>query len=603
MLRFPALLLSLFVAGFPAAAGADEAPDRALTERIAEIERLNAERPWPESQAAIEALRESPAFEQAGMDDRSRLDLVEARNRMLAGRPEAAMDRLDAVLARPVPIDRRLRALELAANLAGLQQRYAAAFNYLYEGLKLLPQSQNPGPRADLLVLASRFHALAGEQALAMEYISEALEAADAAGDARRLCYAEQDLVYLQIRAGLTGLAVQTAGGMWATCQLRVDPVLNGAGMMAMGAALLHAGRYDEAIGWLERAVARQRDNAFSIGVAESSYYLGLALLRAGRAERGVPLLLLAAEHFERVEDWQSLIELHAELAAAFEARGDYDRALDQLRALLRADARFNDTQRSLRIAYQQAEFENQRQQQELELLRQRNELFELERETESSRRLARGVATGMAGLIGVLLVGLLVRFRADRRRFRRLSERDGLTGLLNHSRFHRRAEAVLRDARQSGRPCTLIAADVDLFKQVNDRHGHQAGDAVLAYLGRLLAETFPSPCIVGRVGGEEFAMFLPGENRLQARQRVETLRRRLEPVDLGDARVEITLSFGIAEARRDGRLERLRLRADDALYRAKRAGRDQLVDASELIGEEPAGVVRPPAKSFRTRA
>nr|WP_240956198.1 GGDEF domain-containing protein [Wenzhouxiangella sp. XN79A] len=193
-----------------------------------------------------------------------------------------------------------------------------------------------------------------------------------------------------------------------------------------------------------------------------------------------------------------------------------------------------------------------------------------------------------MAGLIALLLIGLLIRFRADRRRFRRLSERDGLTGLLNHSRFHRRADLALQDARRAGRPCTLVAADVDLFKQVNDRHGHQAGDAVLRYLGELLTDVFSPPCIVGRVGGEEFAVFLPGENRLQARQRVETLRGRLEPVVVGAERIRITLSFGIAEARREGRLERLRLRADDALYRAKRSGRDQLIDASELFGEAP---------------
>jgi len=585
--RFPVLLLGLIVLALSMRGLADEPPDASLTERIDAIEALNTEQPWPVSQAAIEGLRAAPEFAAADIDQRSRLDLLEARNLILDARYDAAREQLESILARPVPIDRRLRALELAANLSGLVQDYASAFSYLYEGLKLLPRADDPARRADLLVLASRFHALAGEQALAMEYISEALAAARAGTDARTLCNAEQDLVFLQLRAGLTGPAMQSATTMWSTCQQRVDPVLSGAGMMTMGAALLHDGRYDEAAGWLERAIAQQADNGFLVGVAESRYFLGLALLRGGDGQRGIPLLLDAIEHFERIESWQTLIDLRVELAEAFETRGEHGRALAQLRGLLRADARLNDAQRSLRVAYQQAEFENQRQQQELALLRQRNELYELERETESSRRLARTVAMVMALLIALLLVGLLIRFRADRRRFRRLSERDGLTGLLNHRRFHHRADAALQQSRRAGRPCTLIAADVDLFKQVNDRYGHQAGDEVLSYLGRLLADVFPSPCIVGRVGGEEFAVFLPGENRLQARQRVENLRRRLEPVAAGEARIELTLSFGIAEARREGRLERLRLRADDALYRAKRSGRDQLVDASELYEED----------------
>lgn len=586
MYRFPALLLGLIVLALPLGGRADDLSSATLAERIDAIEALNTEQPWPVSQAAIDGLRAAPEFAAADVDQRSRLDLLEARNRILDGRYEAARELLESVLARPVSIDRRLRALELAANLSGLVQNYASAFSYLYEGLQLLPGADDPARRADLLILASRFHSLVGEQALAMENISEALAAARAGSDARTRCNAEQDLVFLQLRTGLTGLAVQSAGEMWSTCQQRVDPVLTGTGMMTMGVALLHYGRHDEAAGWLERAIAQHAESGFQVGAAESRYYLGLALLRGGDDERGLPLLLDATEHFERTQSWQTLIDLRAELAEAFEARGEHGRALAQLRALLRADTRFNDVQRSLRVAYQQAEFENQRQQQELALLRQRNELYELERETESSRQLARTVAMVMALLIALLLIGLLFRFRADRRRFRRLSERDGLTGLLNHRRFHHRADAALQQSRSAGRPCTLIAADVDLFKQVNDRYGHQAGDAVLIYLGRLLTDVFPSPCIVGRVGGEEFAVFLPGENRLQARQRVENLRRRLEPVAAGEARIEITLSFGVAEARREGRLERLRLRADDALYRAKRSGRDQLVDASELYEE-----------------
>ena len=168
-----------------------------------------------------------------------------------------------------------------------------------------------------------------------------------------------------------------------------------------------------------------------------------------------------------------------------------------------------------------------------------------------------------MLGLIGLLLVGLLLRFRADRRRYRRLSEIDGLTRVFNHRRFHHAVEESLAENRTRGKVCSLVAADVDLFKQINDRYGHQAGDQVLRRLGALLLEQFPAPCIVGRIGGEEFAIFLPGHNRLQAHQ--------------------VTLSFGLVESRRESRLEKLRARADHALYRAKRAGRNQVIDAADL--------------------
>jgi len=583
-LPLPVVLLAVLLA----AATGSAIADAELSSRIDTIEQLHHERPWQESQAAIDVLR-ADGLDGATPDQRARLDLMEGRNLVLAGRFDEAMDRLDRVLSRPVGIDLRLRALELAANASGIDQQYALAFNYLYEGLKLLPDARDPGSRAGLLVLAARFHSLAGEQALAMEYISEALAAAEESGDDRTRCFAEQDLVFQQLRVGLADAASESADAMWQSCQESGDPVLQGTGMMAMGAALLEAGRHDEAVGWLERAIAQHRASEFAVGVAESRYYLGRALLAAGDAEGGTRRLLDSVSYFESREDWQSLIELHATLADSFEQRELPGRALDHLRAQFEADRRFNDIQRSLRIAYQQAEFENQRQQQELAMLRQRNQLFELERQAQSSRQKARTVAIVMAAVIGVLLIGLLFRFRADRRRFRRLSERDGLTGLLNHSRFHRAASSALERSRENDRPCTLIAADVDLFKQVNDRFGHQAGDAVLSYLGQLLREVFPPPGIVGRVGGEEFAVFLPDQNRLQARQRVEELRRQLRPVSVGDSQIAVTLSFGLAEARRERRLERLRSRADDALYRAKRSGRDELIDAAELAdGDEP---------------
>ncbi|MEX0914322.1 MAG: GGDEF domain-containing protein, partial [Wenzhouxiangellaceae bacterium] len=127
-----------------------------------------------------------------------------------------------------------------------------------------------------------------------------------------------------------------------------------------------------------------------------------------------------------------------------------------------------------------------------------------------------------------------------------------------------------------------LVAADVDLFKQINDRYGHQAGDQVLRRLSALLLEQFPAPSIVGRIGGEEFAIFLPDHNRLQAYRRISEFRDRIRPIEFEGHSIEVTLSFGLTESRKETRLERLRARADHALYRAKRAGRNQVIDAAD---------------------
>jgi len=144
-------------------------------------------------------------------------------------------------------------------------------------------------------------------------------------------------------------------------------------------------------------------------------------------------------------------------------------------------------------------------------------------------------------------------------------------------------ASNMAMDQVHAAELAVLVAADVDLFKKINDRFGHQAGDRVLRHLGEILRDKFPAPCILGRIGGEEFGIFIPEQNRLQVRQRIHGLRDALEPVEYQRRTIEFTLSFGLVESRGNARLETLRRRADDALYRAKRSGRDELIDAADL--------------------
>jgi diguanylate cyclase (GGDEF)-like protein len=121
---------------------------------------------------------------------------------------------------------------------------------------------------------------------------------------------------------------------------------------------------------------------------------------------------------------------------------------------------------------------------------------------------------------------------------------------------------------------------DIDHFKAVNDRFGHAAGDAVLVHVAGLVQDmALPALAAVGRVGGEEFMLLLPDADERAAAGLAEALRDRLsaDPVRFGDAPIPITASFGVATLR-GGDAERMLVDADDALYAAKRAGRDRVV-------------------------
>jgi diguanylate cyclase (GGDEF)-like protein len=156
------------------------------------------------------------------------------------------------------------------------------------------------------------------------------------------------------------------------------------------------------------------------------------------------------------------------------------------------------------------------------------------------------------------------------------MATHDGLTGCLNYQAFQEALVAESLRARRYGHPFSVVIADLDGFKGINDRHGHGVGDVTLTSVTSALLSAVRSTDLVGRIGGDEFAVLLPetapGETRALV-ERMQTHTRRLiipEPV---------TLSFGVSTWLEDGDSpNELLRRADRALYEAKGHGRDRVV-------------------------
>jgi len=156
----------------------------------------------------------------------------------------------------------------------------------------------------------------------------------------------------------------------------------------------------------------------------------------------------------------------------------------------------------------------------------------------------------------------------------RREAERDDLTGLRNRAAFWQQLRAGVRAASPQA-PFALAVVDVDDFKQVNDRFGHPVGDQVLVSVADRLGRSLRETDHVYRVGGEEFALLVPGADEAAA---LRALRRGLARVKHGRADLPlVTVSAGVAVARGDVDAEMLYELADAALYRAKRAGKDRV--------------------------
>lgn len=161
----------------------------------------------------------------------------------------------------------------------------------------------------------------------------------------------------------------------------------------------------------------------------------------------------------------------------------------------------------------------------------------------------------------------------------KQLSMRDSLTGLLNRRAYAEQLKKQVARVCRNNSPLLMVIADIDEFKEINDRYGHLVGDEVLKQVAQWLQKSFRQYDIVARYGGEEFVIVLENINLDTANKTLNRLREDIarNTFRCVNASVELTLSFGVAEFRQGECPAKVFERADLALYQAKSAGRNQI--------------------------
>jgi diguanylate cyclase (GGDEF)-like protein len=183
-------------------------------------------------------------------------------------------------------------------------------------------------------------------------------------------------------------------------------------------------------------------------------------------------------------------------------------------------------------------------------------------------------------------ILGLQEQLLASQRQLREQATRDALTGLWNRAMIQETLQRELARSQREDQALAVIMADLDHFKQINDTHGHLAGDAALRQTAERLQAVLRPYDMIGRYGGEEFLVVLPRCGMHAALSLAERLRHHVaaEPVTEGSASIALTLSLGVAVW--DGVMtpQNLLWTADSALYAAKRAGRNCVVGADGSV-------------------
>lgn len=194
---------------------------------------------------------------------------------------------------------------------------------------------------------------------------------------------------------------------------------------------------------------------------------------------------------------------------------------------------------------------------------------------------LAAAVATNVSLVLGT--VAVLVAWRSEaEQKLRALAMTDGLTGLLNRRGFTHQGENLMSYAWRHRLPLTALMLDLDYFKQINDTHGHEAGDRALQLFARLLNETCRSGDLMARLGGEEFGVLLLHNATPAGLSFDQRLRQRVREASMAELGFALDYSVGMALLNPGEKsLATLMARADGALYDAKTAGRGRLMAAA----------------------
>jgi diguanylate cyclase (GGDEF)-like protein len=575
------LILLLVVNG----AMAVQSPDAgALLRRADEIRTAN----HPEFIAILKSLKERSTQLSAG--EREFLRFLVGWESVYEGDYDNAISQLQAVISESSDATLRVRAGATLVNVLSLASRHEQALSQLSWVLDHLSAASDEDTRDQALIIAALLYNGAWQYDLALSYAQRVI---DRHGTPASVCKAGQ----LKLEA------LSASGSLQATSsefEVGINDCLKvGESLWAniirtyQAAAAIREGRIDEAASLLRDHYDEARNTHYPRLISAFDALLAEAYRSKGATALARQYALGAIDSAVKNAYTQPLVTAYRVLYEIAKEQGDFESALTFHEKYTAADKGYLDGTGVRRLAYQKVRHETIANKMQVDALNRQNRALHLERELAGKAVETNRLYIAMLALILAFIALWAYMTKRSQLHFKRLSQLDGLTGICNRPHFIAQTERALEYHRESGQEVCVVLFDLDHFKAINDKYGHATGDFVLKRTVEACRAHLRESDIFARVGGEEFAIFLPGCEVDVARQRAEQLRITIVTTNVYPdvAKVTVSASFGVAACSRSGYdLRQLMAHADAALYQAKHAGRNRVVLYDAM--DEVAGLV-----------
>jgi diguanylate cyclase (GGDEF)-like protein len=510
--------------------------------------------------------------------DKWHLRYLEAWQTAYVGQNDKARSMLEAIATQSPDLNLREQARATLINIFGIAHRYEDAFSYLDQALDQLPHITNQSTRLHVLGEAAQLLIEAGQYDLAIGYADQMI-ATPSAGEYTCIAIVIKldaefrkgqsiDTIPSQFQRGITECL--QAGDMLAVETIRRD----------MATLDMQLGEIGDAIAILQNNYADVQKLQYEDLASEYNSMLAEAFWKSGDTSQAEKYAIATVDVASKSGFSEPLIKAYQLLYQIARDKGDLRGALAYHEKYTVADNEHLDDTREKALAYQTASQQVEAKRSELDKLNKQNQILQLQQALD--RKAVETSRLYIALLLTILasIAFWLYRMKRSQLRFMHMARRDDLTGLLNRQHFVEEAEQSLRYADKSMRYASLILIDLDHFKSINDTHGHIVGDQVLQRTVAVCQRHLHACDVFGRLGGEEFGILLPECSAENAIERAEQLRIAIQATPGGEAGpLAISASLGIASTTHHGHdLRHLLAAADEALYQAKRDGRNRVV-------------------------